>query len=89
MFISKGFIKAWHIIPDKLDQEQLAHLFGDERLGTHNPRNGKTLMSSLNEPLTDSFFSLALCLHRKVESLRNRAHIAIVPVPGVMKTPTD
>ncbi|CAG8006184.1 unnamed protein product [Penicillium salamii] len=89
MFISKGSIKAAHIIPDRLDREQLAHLFGDEDWDPSHPRNGKTLISSLNEPLTDSFFAPALSLYHKVGALFNRGHIAIVPKPGAMKTPTE
>ncbi|CAG8930193.1 unnamed protein product [Penicillium salamii] len=88
MFISKSSIKTAHIIPEKLDREQLAHLFGDEDWEPPHPRNGKTVISSLNEPLTDCF-SLALSLHRKVESLLARGHIAIVPMPGVMKNQTE
>ncbi|CAG8007002.1 unnamed protein product [Penicillium salamii] len=89
MFISKRSIKTAHIVPEKLDREQLAHLFGDEDWEPSHPRNGKTLMSSLNEPLTDPSFSLALSLYQKVEGHFNLGNIAIVPMPGVTKTPTE
>ncbi|CAG8092718.1 unnamed protein product [Penicillium salamii] len=70
MFISKESVKAAHIIPKKLDREQLAHLFGDEDWEPSQPQN-------------------ALSLHHKVETLLNRGEIAIVPMAGVMKTPTE
>lgn len=80
-------IKAAHLVPKSMTSKEISHLFGvsDGVLG--DPRNGKNVLFMAKE--MTNLYKLGITLAEDIELLFDQGTIAIVPMPGPMKSPTQ
>ena len=85
--LPKNNIKAAHLVPKSMTSKEVSHLFGvsDGVLG--DPRNGKNVLL-VAKKMTDSY-KLGITLADNIELLFDQGTIAIVPMPGPIKSPTQ
>ncbi|KAJ5826325.1 hypothetical protein N7474_003463 [Penicillium riverlandense] len=88
LFLPASTVKAAHLVPKSMTQEELAPLFGGEHDVLADPRNGKEIPSSWLKLANEFYFYKALSLASPIEALLDLGVIAVVPIPGVMTTPT-
>jgi hypothetical protein len=80
-------IKAAYLIPKSMTSKEVSHLFGVSDGVLDDPRNSKNILLMAKE-ITDSY-KLGITLADNIELLFNQGTIAIVPMPGPMKSPTQ
>ncbi|KAJ5963987.1 uncharacterized protein N7479_003863, partial [Penicillium vulpinum] len=80
-------IKAAHLVPKSTTSKEVSQLFGVSDGVLDDPRNGKNVLFVAKE-MTDSY-KLSITLADNIELLFDQGTIAIVPMPGPMKSPTQ
>lgn len=80
-------IKAAHLVPKSMTSKDVCHLFGVSNGVLGDRRNRKNILFVAKE-MTDSY-KLGITLAENIELLFDRGTIAIVPMPGPMKSPTQ